>query len=127
MRKKSWLKCIILTIVYSLKRVSIVTECISDHNDTTINTVIVWIKELIGLRNVVKLKWVKYKILDVKWLILAHEQDDTEGYFFFSEGSNGACKNEFVFQFTCLQPHFYIKIHVPRAHISTKKWWWTTF
>ena len=32
--KKSWLKCIILTIAYSLKIVGIVTECISNHNDT---------------------------------------------------------------------------------------------
>ena len=53
-----------LTIAYSQKSVSIVTECISDRNDTTVNIVIVWIKELIGTRNVVKLKWVKYKILD---------------------------------------------------------------
>ena len=30
---KSWLKCIILTIAYSLNSVSVVTECISDHND----------------------------------------------------------------------------------------------
>ena len=56
-------------------------------------------------------------------MILAHEQDNTERYFFFSfksskrlKGSNGAGKNEFIFQFTCLQPHFYI-----RTHISTRK------
>ena len=54
-------------------------------------------------------------------MTLAHEQDDTERYFFFSQGSNGAGKNRFVFQFTCSQPHFYIKIHAPRTHISTKK------
>ena len=42
-------------------------------------------------------------------MILVHEQDDTERYFFFSQGSNGAGKNEFVFQFTCSQPHLYIK------------------
>ena len=30
-------------------------------------------------------------------MILAHEQDDTERYFFFSLGSNGAGENEFVF------------------------------
>ena len=29
------------------------------------------------------------------------EQDVTERYFFFSEGSSGAGKNEFVSQFTC--------------------------
>ena len=54
-------------------------------------------------------------------MILAHEQDDTERYFFFSQGSNGAGKNEFVFPFICLQPHLYIKIHVPRTHISNTK------
>ena len=42
-------------------------------------------------------------------MILAHEQVVTEWYFFFSLGSNGAGGNEFVFQFTYLQPHFYIK------------------
>ena len=55
-------------------------------------------------------------------MILVHEQDHTKRYFFFSQGSNGAGKNEFVFQFTCLQPHLYIKIHAPRTHISTRKW-----
>ena len=54
-------------------------------------------------------------------MILVHEQDHTKRYFFFSQGSNGAGKNEFVFQFTCLQPHLYIKIHAPRTHISTRK------
>ena len=54
-------------------------------------------------------------------MTLAYELDDTERYLFFSSGSNGAGKNEFVFQFTCLQPHFYIKIHAPGIHISTKK------
>ena len=54
-------------------------------------------------------------------MILAYEQDDTERYFFFSQGSNRASANEFVFQFTCLQPHLCIKIHVPHTHISTKK------
>ena len=53
-------------------------------------------------------------------MILAHEQDDTER-FFFSEGSNRSGKTEFVFRFTCLQPHLYIKIHVSRAHISARK------
>ena len=38
-------------------------------------------------------------------MILAKEQDDTERYFFFAEGSNGANKNELIFQFTSLQPH----------------------
>ena len=42
-------------------------------------------------------------------MTLAHEKDDTERYFFFSQGSNGAGKNEFVFQFTFLQPHLYKK------------------
>ena len=32
--KKSWLQCIILTKAHSLKSDWIVTECISDHNDT---------------------------------------------------------------------------------------------
>ena len=54
-------------------------------------------------------------------MILTHEQDDTERYFFFSQGSNGVGKNEFVFQFTCLQSHLYMKIHAPCTHISTKK------
>ena len=52
-------------------------------------------------------------------MILAHQQDDTERYYFFSQGLNGADKNEFVFQFTCLQPHLHIKIHEPHTHIST--------
>ena len=60
-------------------------------------------------------------------MILAHEKDNTERYFFFSQSSNGAGKNQFVFQFTCLQPHFYIKIHAPGTHISTRKWWQTIF
>ena len=60
-------------------------------------------------------------------MILTHEQDDKERYFFFSQGSNGVGKNEFVFQFSCLQPHLYIKTHVPHTHISTRKWWQTTF
>ena len=30
-------------------------------------------------------------------MILGYEQDDTKRYFFFSSGSNGAGKNEFVF------------------------------
>ena len=30
--KKSWTKCIILTITYLLKSVGIVIECISNHN-----------------------------------------------------------------------------------------------
>ena len=54
-------------------------------------------------------------------MILAHEQNATERYFFFSQGSNSVCKNEFVFQFTCLQPHLYTKIHAPSTHISTTK------
>ena len=36
-------------------------------------------------------------------MILAHEQDVTERYFFFSLGSNGAGKNEFVSQFAYSQ------------------------
>ena len=42
-------------------------------------------------------------------MILAHEQVGTELYFFFSKGSNGAGKNEFVSQFTYLQLHFFVK------------------
>ena len=34
---------------------------------------------------------------------------------------NGAGENELVFQFTCLQPHLYIKIHEPHIHINTRK------
>ena len=41
-------------------------------------------------------------------MILAHEQVVIE-YFFFSQGSNGLVKNEFVFQFSYLQPHFHVK------------------
>ena len=54
-------------------------------------------------------------------MILVHEQGDTERYFFFCQGSNSAGKNEFAFQFTCLEPHLYIKIHAPHTHISTRK------
>ena len=42
-------------------------------------------------------------------MYLAHEQDITEIYFFFSQGSNGAGKNEFVSQYSCLHLHFSIK------------------
>ena len=45
-------------------------------------------------------------------MFLAHEQDAqdvTEIYFFFSQGSNGAGKNEFVSQCTCSQPHFSVQ------------------
>ena len=42
-------------------------------------------------------------------MFLAHEQDVTERYFFFSQGSNGAGKNEFVSQYSCLHPNFSIK------------------
>ena len=31
---------------------------------------------------------------------------------FFSWGSNGAGKSEFLSQFTCLQPHFYVKYKI---------------
>ena len=41
-------------------------------------------------------------------MILASKKAVTE-YFFLSKGSNGADKNDFVFQFTYLQPHFYVK------------------
>ena len=51
-------------------------------------------------------------------MILAHEQNVTERYFFFSSGSNGAGNNEFVSQFTCLP--VYVKIHAPHTHISTR-------
>ena len=42
-------------------------------------------------------------------MILIHEQVVTEWYFFFSQGSDGAGKNEFLSWFTCLQSHFYVK------------------
>ena len=42
-------------------------------------------------------------------MILAHEQDVTERYFFFSLGSNGAGKSGFVSQFTCVEPLLYVK------------------
>ena len=35
-------------------------------------------------------------------MFLAHEQDATEKYFFFLQGSDGAGKNELVSQYTCL-------------------------
>ena len=35
-------------------------------------------------------------------MFLADEKDVTERYFFFTQGSNGAGKNEFVSQYTCL-------------------------
>ena len=54
-------------------------------------------------------------------MILPHEQDVTERYFFFSKVSNGAGKNEFISKFTCLQPHLY-EIHMSHTHISTRKW-----
>ena len=41
-------------------------------------------------------------------MILAYEQDVTERYFLFSQGSNGADKNEFISQFTCLQPSLFV-------------------
>ena len=44
-------------------------------------------------------------------MILAQKQVGTE-YFFFCSGSNGAGKNEFVSQFTYLQPHFYVKYKI---------------
>ena len=40
------------------------------------------------------------------FIFLVHEQDVTERCFFFSNNSNGAGKNEFVYQFSSLQPHF---------------------
>ena len=60
-------------------------------------------------------------------MILAHEQNVAERYFFFSWGSNVGGKNEFVSQFTCLYPHLYVQIYAPHTHISTRKWLWTTF
>ena len=35
-------------------------------------------------------------------MFLAHEQDVTKVCFFLSQGSNGADKNEFALQYTCL-------------------------
>ena len=42
-------------------------------------------------------------------MFAAHEEDLTERFFFFSQDLNGASKNEFVSQNTCLQPHFFVK------------------
>ena len=55
-------------------------------------------------------------------MILPHEQDVTERYFFLSKVSNGAGKNEFISKFICLQPHLYEKIHTSHTHINTRKW-----
>ena len=54
-------------------------------------------------------------------MILSHEQDDKKRHFFFSQGSNGVGKNKFIFQFTCLQHHLYIKIHALHTQTSTRK------
>ena len=56
-------------------------------------------------------------------------------YFFFSQGSNVAGKNEFISQYTSAQPHFSVKYkykindnyHVPHTHISNTERRWTTF
>ena len=55
-------------------------------------------------------------------MTLPREQVNTERYLFFTQDSKKKKKNGFVFQFSCLQPHLYIKIHAPRTHISTRKW-----
>ena len=47
-------------------------------------------------------------------MILAHVEVVAESYFFFSQGSNGAGKNEFISQFTCLLSHFYVKHKRPK-------------
>ena len=54
--EKSWLKCITLTKAYWLESVGIVTECISDHNDTNkdnnfLNLICILIDWLITLSN----------------------------------------------------------------------------
>ena len=65
-------------------------------------------------------------------MFLTHEQNVTKRYFFFSHGSNCTSKNEFVFQYTCLQPQFSLSnikneneinnnYHVPHTHISNRK------
>ena len=54
-------------------------------------------------------------------MILAPEQDHAERYFFYSSGSNGAGKNEFAFQFSCLQFYLCIKMHLRHTHITTSK------
>ena len=41
-------------------------------------------------------------------MILPHEQVGTAWYFFLSEVSNSAGKNEFTY----LQPHFYVKYKI---------------
>ena len=42
-------------------------------------------------------------------MFLSHAQDITGRYFFFSQGSNGAGKNEFISQYTYLEAHFSVK------------------
>ena len=41
-----------------------------------------------------------------------NEQFSHMRYFFFSQGSNGKGKDVFVFQYTCLQPHFSVKYKI---------------
>ena len=45
-------------------------------------------------------------------MIPAYEQN-----VLFFQGSNDAGKNELVCQFTCLQPHFYIKLKKKKENI----------
>ena len=54
-------------------------------------------------------------------MFLVHEQDITERYFFFSQGSNGAGKNEFVSQYTCLQSHFSVKYENENKIITARR------
>ena len=42
-------------------------------------------------------------------MFVAHGQDVTERHLFFSQLSNAAGKNEFISQWTCLEPHFSVK------------------
>ena len=64
-------------------------------------------------------------------MFLEHEQNITERYFLFSQGSNNGGINEFVSRYICLQPHFSVNIkdknkiinnyRVPHTHISNRK------
>ena len=40
---------------------------------------------------------------------------------FFLLSFKWCSQNEFVSQFTYLQPHLYVKIHAPHTHISPRK------
>ena len=56
------------------------------------------------MRNVLKLKWINYVILDVEWMILAHEERCYGNIYLFLLWFKWCSQNAFVSQFTCLQP-----------------------